>query len=734
MLIATGILGFFPLLGGPGYESSLAVGLFVPSIAAISTALRCSRTPIKPFQALLLGANHGIGLASLALGITLLHGLRVGFCSFWDGLELFLLGPWCGTLMGAGWGAIVGWSVGYISTPKRRVFTAILLALAGPITSALISGLRFWTSPMVFAFDPFVGFFSGTLYDTVIDGTDRLRSYRLGSLATWGAALGIAAHGPTLRWRGWLSALSLLALACSLGVTWRGPSLGHYQTTASIREELGGSLQGPFCEILYSSSIRSQDAELFLRDCEQQLATVSSFLKLERRPVTAFLFADSSQKRRLMGAADTYIAKPWRREVYLQVAGYPHPVLGHELAHVVAGQTARGPFHVAGAWQGVFPDPGLIEGLAVAASPEEDALSPEGWSRAMLELKLLPPLSSLFSLGFYGYNSGKAYTVAGAFVGWVHERFGAEVLQRWYAGGSLPALVGQDWPTLEQEFHRSLRALPLPDGALAVARARFDRPSVFQRRCPHEVDASKQEAAFLLGAFEVVRATQLLDRVETLAPRDPGTILLRASCAERAAQPEQAISLLEKLVQSSDTPKIFQDRAEERLADLALQSGNLEQAAQRYERLHQRILDEDQLRSLEIKQMATQVPEARPAVIALLIGDPGRTPDLAIAAEELARWAERSPEDGTPLYLLGRNALLRGFSERAAMQLDLALQRTISLPRVAREAARQRVIAGCILRDSEGVTRGLAAWNEVGAPLGNRGTLLQALASRCIAP
>ena len=38
-----------------------------------------------------------------------------------------------------------------------------------------------------------------------------------------------------------------------------------------------------------------------------------------------------------MGAADTYIAKPWRREVYVQAAGYPHPVLGHELMHVLAG-------------------------------------------------------------------------------------------------------------------------------------------------------------------------------------------------------------------------------------------------------------------------------------------------------------------------------------------------------------------------------------------------------------
>jgi hypothetical protein len=118
-------------------------------------------------------------------------------------------------------------------------------------------------------------------------------------------------------------------------------------------------------------------------------------------------------------------------------------------------------------------------------------------------------------------------------------------------------------------------------------------------------------------------------------------------------------------------------------------------------------------------------------VVALLIGPPGRPPDLALATEELARWAERSPDDGTPLYLLGRSALLRGHPERAAAQLDLALARALSLPRIAREAARQRVIAGCILRDPEGIARGLAAWDAAGAPPGNRGDLLRALAARC---
>src|SRR5690606_14621288 len=106
--------------------------------------------------------------------------------------------------------------------------------------------------------------------------------------------------------------------------------------------------------------------------------------------IRAFFFRDEHDKKRLMGAAHTYVAKPWREEVYLQVAPYPHPVLGHELAHVIAGSFGRGPFRIAGAAGGWLPNPGLIEGVAVAASPHDDDLTDAQWARAMMQIGILP--------------------------------------------------------------------------------------------------------------------------------------------------------------------------------------------------------------------------------------------------------------------------------------------------------------------------------------------------------
>ncbi len=63
----------------------------------------------------------------------------------------------------------------------------------------MVSFARFFGSPMIFAYDPFFGYFSGTLYDTVVDVRPELWTYRGGSLATLvGLALVAAAltRGP----------------------------------------------------------------------------------------------------------------------------------------------------------------------------------------------------------------------------------------------------------------------------------------------------------------------------------------------------------------------------------------------------------------------------------------------------------------------------------------------------------------------------------------------------------
>ena len=139
--------------------------------------------------------------------------------------------------------------------------------------------------------------------------------------------------------------------------------------------------------------------------------------------------------------------------------------------------------------------PGLIEGLAVAASPAKTRISPLASGRGPCWiLHLLPALAKVFALGFLGENAAKSYTVAGAFVGYVHDTYGAGALRRWYAGENVEQVTGKSLPELEAAWHAVLAEASIPEQAKAIARARFDRPSVFGRRCPHAVDQCRKEA------------------------------------------------------------------------------------------------------------------------------------------------------------------------------------------------------------------------------------------------
>src|SRR5690606_34940488 len=130
-------------------------------------------------------------------------------------------------------------------------------------------------SPMVFAFDHFVGFFAGTLYDTELGSVERLWTYRLATAGCvgcayvwvaatrpWGtrrpmtvrsaalrsaalrsaalrsaslrsASLRYAAQWPSSRILGGVFSLLLVGVVYALG-----PRLGHFQTEWTILQTL----------------------------------------------------------------------------------------------------------------------------------------------------------------------------------------------------------------------------------------------------------------------------------------------------------------------------------------------------------------------------------------------------------------------------------------------------------------------------------------------------------------
>lgn len=736
--------GFLPLFAGPGYESALAAGLTLPSIAAVASAIAMAHHRPSPSVAFVRAIETALLVNLVAYGTMMLHGLRAGFCDIAAGSALFVLGPGAGALVGATWGMLAGEVAGRVQRRRWRYVLAVVGALAGPVAGVLISLLRFYTSPMVFAFDPFIGFFSGALYDTVVtDMLANLLTYRVGTLATLIAAgaasallmrkeasgkLSIASHRhPGVAW------LAVGAALVSVIANLEGWRMGHWQTAATITRALGGRIADDRCEVIYPRAISDEAARLLLRDCSTQSREVMSFLGLTQAPRSRAYFFDSpEQKRRLTGAGRTSVAKPWRHEVYVQLEGYPHPILGHELAHVLAGVAARGPFAIAGSWAGWLPNPGLIEGIAVAASPDDDALTPQQWSAAMLRLGILPPLEKVFALGFLAENSSKSYTVAGAFIGWLRDRNGIGAVRSVYGGASFESAMGASLAELESAWRQGLEHITLAPQELDFARARFDRPAVFGRRCPHAVDALVAQGRELASQGDCVGAAMAYEQASTLDPHDGWSRMGLAYCCPRLRGTEAAVARWKELAANQELPSTFRQRARESLADLYLVDGQLEQAASIYSKLLEQVVDEDRLRTLDVKLRATRNRDEARAIGELLIGGPTRAPDHKLAFALLGRWMVQQPGDGLPAYLIGRNLAASGLWLEAGQLLDWALDSNLSEPRVQREALRLRIVTACALLDTRTARRVFDRWTRAPGLPANQIEVLKRRLGSCV--
>ncbi|MEZ4407880.1 MAG: hypothetical protein R3A52_15610 [Polyangiales bacterium] len=688
-----------------GFGASLVTALFASVLASVvgaglPVALRARGEIATASQVTLASVGYALAVTALPLLTALAHALVAPACDPGQGAVAALLVALPGPPLAALLGVLLG-----AAFTRERVATT-LAALLVPAFIAW-SVVRFYRSPAVFAYDPFFGFWPGALYDENVPLGLTQVTHRAGTLG-WFVALAALLQlawrtDATLSLRGARSVAAwtvAVAGACvGLGIYVAGPALGHRLDAGDVAERLGGEAWSRRCVVRFDRSIAIDDARLAARDCDVRVAQLEDFYGVRGpRRVTVFLFANAEQKRALMGAADTYIAKPWRAEVYLQWAPFPHPVLKHELAHVVAGAMSSGFLRIPtrGA---LLPLPGLIEGAAVAAAWEgEGDLTPHQWSRAMLEAGLAPRVRALTGLGFLASASVTAYTAAGSFCRWLHDTRGAERFRRVYDTGDFEGAYGEPLSSLESRWHAFLREVPLPDRALARARTRFRRASVFGRSCPLTLDALSDQAARLAASGDLTAARSAWARFTALDPTDlrarveVARIDVRAgdlSAADRAA--DEAARVLGPAAGA---------RVRASVADAAWRWRSPRDAAARYAALDETFASDDELRSLDIKRRALALGGAfLDATQDLLIGRRDDDPSLTASVPRLATLA---PSDPVAAYLLARQLSNAGRFAQALHALDLDALARANAPRVFGEARRVAAVARYRVGDLDG--------------------------------
>jgi hypothetical protein len=693
------VLGAVPLLAVHGVESALALGVVVPSLAALVGARVAlgerARAQGDPFA--LAGRAVCAGLLVLALPAIVLglNALRVRNCTPLEGLSFIVVGPTAGVLLASLIGACAG------ALPIRP-WRATALALLIPLFEIGRALHALYDSPAVFAYGHFFGYFPGALYDELVPMPVPLLTLRaisaafgLGLLGVFGAlydrttcTIGIRpAYGQRR-----LLVVGLALLGCGvLGVA-EGEALGHRTSVEHIAELLGGHELGKRCELIVPRELRRARRTRLAEDCDFRVAELERWFGVTQRGrVRVFLFRSAQEKRQLMGAAQTNIAKPWRREIYLQDDAWPHPVMPHELAHIVAGNTGRGPLKISGSWLGLYPDFALIEGVAVAAawpSSSPAGLTPHQWTRAMYELGIAPGLRSVFGSRFLTQQHRLAYMISGSLLRYIADKHGGAALRRIYQSGDIERALGVPLPALEARFRAYIMAVPLPEAARALAKQRFAGSSILSSVCPHAKAQLRAELDGQLMADDTAEAQQTCERLLAIDPAEAGVRATLVAILARRGKPDAAALELGKLERPPAAAPPLIAAARQALGDEAWRNHRFEDAERIYDELLGWPNDRDALRQLQVRRLAFSGSDRqRDLIFNLLVGEPGVATDPVVAIH-VARELRSERTDGLPQYLEARQLYTR---ERFAEASELLSQaRRLSLPtrELALEATR----------------------------------------------
>ena len=633
LCVTAGVLCFVPLFNLLAFEFAFAMGIPVAMCAGL-TGARAEGESV--WRRWLKAMRTAAVLTALPLIPITLNALRVRNCDYLEGLLFYGLLPGLTVIIASAWGVLAG------RVKRRRLlFWGILLGSVG------WSVARFWLHPPVDAFNPFLGYYPGSIYDEVVPIGDRLLWSRAEDLG-WAVAA-VACAGMIRAPRPLV--IAGLTLAGAIGLRVGATAHDVHRDAGHVQAALGGHRATTHVDIYYPKRWSKAHVDALATDLEFAYAELVAFLaKAPAERPALYLYPSRPAKKRLMGAGRTRIAKPWQRSIHIHAPQVGDAVSIHELAHVFSAELSNAPLHLS--MRGPLPHMGLIEGLAVAATWESGRLDPHHWTAAMRAAGLAPKLSKLLSpTGFLSNNSQTAYTLCGSFVRFQHDTEGASAVEATYRNGQVMPPERLDAVIAAWEAH--LDTLPVDARALLEAQARFDRPAIFRKVCAHEIAALRREAAQAISRNDLPGALKHLDALLGHVPRDVDARLLRVPVLVGLGRVADARTHAQAIVDDPKAGGVARNQARERLADLTAASGDAS-ASVEYDALIAQTFNRAILRRLAVKRAALSHPRGA-SVIALLTAPRG-TPN-EILAQHVATAVAQAPDWAVARYLAGRRAL-----------------------------------------------------------------------------
>ncbi len=600
-------LCFTPGLDAPNYHVAFVLTVWTGLVGGCVGVMAGHRAATDVLAPARLAMRRMLWPALAPLGLLLLNGLRVRQCDVALGIAFFALGPLFTGLLAASLGAWLGAAI-----PRRgwgiAAFFGVWLAWVGADIAFIL------TQPAIFVFNPFGGYFSGNLYDTVIPIDTRYLGYRVVNLvqfAFFGAIFraGWDPHAARFRFRAIAHAptprlVALIMVGVGVVAAWQNrAALGHQLDRDDVARQLGGRLEDDRLTLIFDRSrIPLDEAQRLLEDHRFRLEQLETALgaRFPHR-ITSFIYGDDAEKKRLMGAGRVYLAKPWLREIHLNRVEYGDPVVLHELAHVVLGMYAPSPLRIPTRLC-VVPHMALVEGAAEAFEWDTGALTSHEWSAAIRTAGHAPPLDHLLGpAGFYAQSSSLAYTMAGSFIRWLIDTRGVTAFTRAYADGDFDSAYGTPVDDLVAAWEVFLASQKVSPEAAAVATARFRKRAIFFQVCGLDVARKEAEAAQALGRGDLPAARAAFEQVIRWVPDDAEKRVPLVELAQRDTNPDAVVKAASAYFALPQRLTVTDARVLELIADAHLRHGQPVAAAALYPLAAAFPMAPERLRTIAVK-------------------------------------------------------------------------------------------------------------------------------------
>ncbi len=380
--------------------------------------------------------------------------------------------------------------------------------------------------PQIFAFNPIIGFFPGFTYDETLQITQRLLIYRMATLAASGCLITSAVLIWNIRFTRkernnvlhqsfpFIEAVILALLVPIVIVTLLfSDRLGFSSSKQYIQQKLAGNYKTEHFEIIYpAGSVKRDRIERLGRLHEFYYDQISRFLNVRsREPIVSFIYSSPEDKGKLIGAGSTIIAKPWLRQIHINLASVDE-TLKHEMVHVIAGEFGWSPLKIS-------HNSGLVEGIAVAVGDKAEYNEPLHRAAALvLASGIIPDMNSIFSLsGFAKAYAGVSYTLAGSFCKFLIDSLGVDKFKQLYATGDFLQTYQRDFSLLAVEWEQMIRSQQLTAIDSVKARYFFRRSSIFGKECARVIANLNSESKNLIARHDYINALALSEKSLSLS-------------------------------------------------------------------------------------------------------------------------------------------------------------------------------------------------------------------------